>query len=271
MNAAVRGKTEVEDRRRAAARSGRTSLVFPVALVVALMVPAGGCRPRRVGPNDAYLDPRVGAEKWDELFRGEDREVYEKRDAVVKLVSAKPGTSVADIGAGTGVFSMLLSDAVGPTGRVYAEEVMLKFSAFIAERAARENRRNVVSVVGTERDIGLPTGSVDLAFLCDVYHHFDDASDMLASIHRVLRDGGEVVLVEFRREPGRSPPWIFEHVRAGEEVVVAEFERAGFASVSRDDSFRDNYVRRFQRMPVDRATDASSVRNFPESNTPRSP
>jgi predicted methyltransferase len=155
---------------------------------------------------------------------------------------------VADIGAGTGLFSMMLSDQVGQSGRIYAEEIMGKFSAYIAERAWREKRYNVVSVMGTERSIGLPAASIDLAFLTDVYHHFDYHEEMLASIRTALRDEGELFLVDFRREPGRSPAWIFEHVRAGEDVVVHEIEAAGFVSISRDESLQDNYVRRFRRV-----------------------
>ena len=214
--------------------------------------PGTGARSRRLqpprqGPNDAYLDPRVSAETWDWLFRAEDRELYDRRELVLSLAAVKPGMDVADVGAGTGLFSMMLSDAVGSQGRVYAEEVIDRFSRYIAERAAREGRANVMSVVGTERSVGLPPGSIDLAFLCDVYHHFAFPAPMLASIRAALRDDGQVFLVDFRREPGRSPAWVFEHVRASEQGVLREFDAAGFVALSRDDSLRDSYVWRFRR------------------------
>ena len=78
------------------------------------------------------------------------------------MAAVKPGMAVADVGAGTGLFTMMLSDAVGPQGRVYAEEVIDRFSRYLAERAVREGRANVVSVVGTERSVGLPPASIDL-------------------------------------------------------------------------------------------------------------
>ena len=130
------------------------------------------------------------------------------------------GARVADVGAGTGVFSMLLSDAVGPDGVVYAEEVVDRFSRYIAERAEHDRRANVVSVLGTETSVGLPPRSIDLAFLCDVYHHFDKPAPMLASIRGALREGGELFLVDFIREPGHGPDWVFEHVRASEATVT---------------------------------------------------
>jgi predicted methyltransferase len=204
-----------------------------------------------VGPNDAYQDPRVSAEVWHHYFEDEGRgEIYQKRDAILKLAAVKPGMSVADVGAGTGLFSMMLADAVGPTGRVYAEEVVERFSRYIAERAARERRANVVSVVGTETGIGLPPESIDLAFLCDVYHHFDHPAEMLASIRQALRERGELSIVDFRREAGRSPAWVFEHVRADETAVIREVEAAGFVLIVADHSLADSYALRFRVAPL---------------------
>ncbi|HEX7679717.1 MAG TPA: methyltransferase [Thermoanaerobaculia bacterium] len=214
---------------------------------IAIAIVCGSCARRRMGPNDAYQDPRVAAEAWRQLFEGDDREIYRKRDLIMKLAAPKPGMTVADVGAGTGLFTMMLSDAVGPQGRVYAEEVLPKFSYFIAERAAREKRNNVVSVMGTDTGIGLPPDSIDLVFACDVYHHFDHPQEMLASIRLALRGNGELFLVDFSRIPGLSPAWLLEHVRAGEAEVVQEIENAGFALLSRDHDIGVNYALRFRR------------------------
>jgi predicted methyltransferase len=231
-------------------KAARRSLNQVIALAVAIAAATGaGCFRRRVGPNDAYYDPRVGAERWRQLFEGEDREIYRQRARIMQLAAVTPGMSVVDVGAGTGLFSMLLSDAVGETGRVYAEEIMEKFSSFIAARAEHERRANVVSVMGTETSIGLPPASVDFVFACDVYHHFDHPAQMLASMHRALRPGGEMLLVDFTREPGLSPAWILEHVRAGRQQVLREVEAAGFTLVSTDDSVGINYALRFRRAP----------------------
>ena len=219
---------------------------------LAVWLIAGGllcaaCARRAQGPNDAYHDPRVTVDEWDRLFTGEQRQIFVERAKIVRLANIKRGARVADVGAGTGLFSMLLSDAVGADGIVYAEEIMEKFSVFIAARAARERRANIVSVVGTETGIGLPPGTIDVAFLCDVYHHFDRHAEMMASIRRALRANGELVLVDYRRAPGLSPPWLLEHVRAGEDEVEKEIEEAGFLLTSRDESLRDSYVLRFRR------------------------
>jgi ubiquinone/menaquinone biosynthesis C-methylase UbiE len=206
-----------------------------------------GCARRRMGPNDAYLDPRMSAEDWRTLFESDNRQIYQEREVIMKLAAPKPGMAVVDIGAGTGLFAMMLSDAVGPGGRVYAEEVLEKFSRFIADRAEREHRTNVVSVMGTTTEVGLPPESVDFAFACDVYHHFDHPVEMLASIRRALRRDGTLVLVDFSREPGQSPEWILDHVRAGEAQVTGEIERAGFELLAADHDLGINYALRFRR------------------------
>ena len=226
---------------RGATRAGLVGLLLACGLL------GGACARRTHRPNDAYHDPRVTADEWDRLFAGEQRQIFIERETIMRLADIKAGTRVVDVGAGTGLFSMLLSDGVGSDGIVYAEEIMEKFSVFIAARAAREARANVVSVVGTETGIGLPPGSVDVAFLCDVYHHFDHHAEMMASIRRALRAGGELVLVDYRRASGRSPSWLLEHVRAGEDEVEKEIEEAGFVLTSRDESLRDSYFLRFRR------------------------
>jgi predicted methyltransferase len=224
-----------------------TVLRCAAALVGLALVLTGCPRQPPPGPNDAYRDPRINAETWHHFFEDPGRgEIYLQRDLILKLAAVKPGMAVADVGAGTGLFSMMLSQAVGPDGRIYAEEVEERFSRYVAERAVAEKRTNVVSVVGTELDIGLPPASIDLAFLCDVYHHFDHPAEMLASVRRALRPGGEVFLVDFKREPGKSPAWVFEHVRADEATVSRELETAGFRSVAVDHTLHDSYALRFR-------------------------
>ncbi len=219
-----------------------------LAMMLTLAAAVAGCHRPPAGPNDAYRDPRMSAAAWRHFFEDPGRgEIYTARAEILRLSGVVPGMVVADVGAGTGLFTMMLSDAVGPDGRVYAEEVVDRFTRSIAERAEREGRTNVVSVAGTERGIGLPPGSIDLAFLCDVYHHFDDPGAMLASIRRALRPRGQLFVVDFRREAGRSPDWVFTHVRAPEEAVIAEIEHAGFVSVAVDHHLRDSYAIRFRR------------------------
>jgi predicted methyltransferase len=88
---------------------------------------------------------------------------------------------------------------------------------------------------------------VDVAFVCDTYHHFEDPKAMLASIRRALRPGGTLVVVDFERIPGTSPDWILKHVRAGKEDFRREIEASGFRFGEEVKLMRENYFLRFTR------------------------
>jgi SAM-dependent methyltransferase len=180
------------------------------------------------GPNAKYLRPDLDVDAWVKRFETPGREVFDKRKEIVAATGVRPGAAVADVGAGTGLYTMLFSAAVGPRGKVYAVDIAAPFLAHIARRAAAAGARNVEVVRGTARSIALPRASVDLVFVCDTYHHFEHPQDTLASIRRALRPGGALVVVDYRREPGKSAAWVVEHVRADQAAVTAEIEAAGF-------------------------------------------
>ncbi|MCX6911176.1 MAG: methyltransferase domain-containing protein [Verrucomicrobia bacterium] len=176
------------------------------------------------------------------------REAYDRRQDIFKAAAVKPGAVVADIGAGTGLFTMMFAEAVGPKGKVIAVEIEKRLVEHIAKRAKEAGFANVETALCTERSVELPAGSADVVFLCDVYHHFNHAQDSMASIHRALRPGGEVVLVEFKRIPGKTKEWIVKHVRAGQEVFTAEIEAVGFKKVEEKDFMNENYFVRFRKV-----------------------
>ena len=153
-----------------------------------------------------------------------------------------------DIGSGTGLFTPYFSRAVGPKGKVFTVDIVPAFLDRIKNRAATERLANVQTMLCTERSVELPPNSIDFPFICDVYHHFEYPQGSLASLHRALRPGGEVLLVEFKRIPGTSSDWILNHVRAGQEVFPAEIEAAGFQKIEGRDILKDNYILRFRKV-----------------------
>lgn len=199
------------------------------------------------GINAEFLKPGVNLTQWVERFEREGREIYDHRHAIVRAAELRPGMVVADIGAGTGLFTPLLAEAVGPRGQVYAVDIVPEFLKHIAARAAAAGHRNVRPVLCTERSVELPSNSIDLAFLCDTYHHFEYPRSTLASLRRALRPGGALVLVEFRRIPGQSSDWVMNHVRAGQDVFTQEIEAAGFVRVKEVDLLKENYLLRFRK------------------------
>ena len=98
--------------------------------------------------------------------------------------------------------------------------------------------------------MSLPPASVDVIFLCDAYHHFEYPRSMNRSMFRALRPGGTLVLIDFVRVPGKTPKWILEHVRAGQQEFTAELVAAGFVPVEEPSpvpQLKENYLVRFTK------------------------
>jgi ubiquinone/menaquinone biosynthesis C-methylase UbiE len=151
-------------------------------------------------------------------------------ELVARLEIAR-GSTVIDLGTGTGNLLAELSRAVGPDGRVIAEDIQQDFLDRARERAAKESLGNVDFVLGTETDPKLPAAAADLVVVLDAYHHFDYPERMLAAIKRSLRPGGRLAVVEYHKKRGAmeaSPDLALTHIRAGAEQVVREVEAAGF-------------------------------------------
>ena len=237
--------------------------LLATCLLLALGLASTGCRtatppPTTAAPtseqsvkpgiNAEYLKPDLDATPWVERFEREGREIFDNREAIAAALKLKPGMVVADIGSGTGLFTPLFSKAVGPKGKVLAVDIVPAFLARIRGRAATEGLTNVETVLCTERSVELPPNSIDVAFICDVYHHFEYPQSSMSTLHRALRPGGRILLVEFKRIPGVSSDWILNHVRAGQEVVTSEVESVGFARIEELEMLKDNYVLRFRKV-----------------------
>ncbi|MEX1023944.1 MAG: methyltransferase domain-containing protein [Planctomycetota bacterium] len=205
----------------------------------------------RPGINDPFLGAEVDVDDFAMKWEGESREVYVNRAAIVDAMNLEPGSTVADVGAGTGAFLEELARAVGPSGRVLALDIAPEFVARLAERAEREDLPQVEARLCSERSLDLPRNSIDVAFACDVYHHFEYPRSSVGSIARALRPGGEFILVDFERIPGVSRPWILDHVRAGKEQVFGELESFGFTLVEEIElpGLVENWMARFRLEP----------------------
>lgn len=227
---------------------------WPVLLSVTLALtawaqdaPSTGEKSVKPGINTRYLDSELKVDEWLKRFEVESREVFHQRKEVLEICEIKPGMNVADIGAGTGLYTRLFSKAVGENGWVYAVDINARFLEHIQARAAQEKQDNITTVICPQDSVSLPPNSIDLAFLCDVYHHFEYPRSTLASLHRALKPGGRIILIDFIRIEGVSNDWTLGHVRAGEEVFRREVEDAGFRfdTSIKVPGFKDNYCLRF--------------------------
>lgn len=193
--------------------------------------------------NAPFLQPNF--EEWVERFERGGREVFDKRIEIVAAVDIKPGMVVADIGAGTGLFTRLFAPEVGAKGRVIAVDISKTFIDNILKNARQRGLLNVSGIVNEATDAMLPLASVDIAFVCDTYHHFEYPKHMLASIHRGLKPGGALVIIDFERNAGQSSAWVMEHVRTDKKTVIQEIEAAGFRLVDDRALMKTNFFLRF--------------------------
>ena len=177
------------------------------------------------GINDSFKAPNP--QEFLGRFDVESREVFAQRQKIVAACTIQPGQTVADIGAGTGLFTRLFAESVGPEGRVIAVDIAQKFLDHIQTTTRAAGQRNVETVLCTPDSTELPAASVDLAFICDAYHHFEFPLKTMTSLQRALKPGGRVILIDFRREEGKSSDWVMGHVRAGQEVFEAEMLKSG--------------------------------------------
>lgn len=237
-----------------ATASNRPLAILLIAcLTVWLIRSGGGCDPAlyeqsvKPGINADYANPDIP--QWMGRFESESREIYKARNEIVADCRVAQGEVVADIGAGTGLFTLLFAKAVGPTGKVIAVDIVPEFLDLIQQRASDVSLANVSTLLCTERSAELPSNSIDLAFTSDTYHHFEYPRSTLASIYRALKPGGVFIVIDFERIEGKSRDWILGHVRAGRETVIEEITSAGFVLEQSPPApyLAENYFLRFKK------------------------
>lgn len=221
-----------------------------LALAVAILSASALAQEKSVAPeiNKPYEKAKI--EDCVKRFEGEGREIAMQRRQIVAACELKPGMAVADVGAGTGLFTRMFADEVGASGTVYAVDITKSFLEHIEKTCREAKLGNVKAVLCTPTSSELPPQSVDLAFLSDVYHHLEFPEKTMASVHRALRPGGRLVIIDFVRIEGKSPEGILKHVRAGEETVVREVEAAGFRRLDppkNPPKLKENYFVQFEK------------------------
>jgi len=224
-------------------RLSHHAICLLVLLLPGITLPVAGEQNIRPGINHHYENPEWAV--WVARFERPDREVYARRHAIVTAAGLRPGMVVADIGAGTGLFTRLFAPRVSPGGKVYAVDIAPTFVENILRTCREQGLANVEGIVNTGRDVSLPPASIDLAFLADTYHHFEYPQAMLASIRRALRRGGRLIVIDFRKQPGISTGWVLGHVRANRDTVTREIHSAGFRLVDDKPLLRSNYYLEF--------------------------
>jgi predicted methyltransferase len=155
-----------------------------------------------------------------------EREEEEHPDQALDEIGIAKGSSVADIGAGSGAITWRLAERVGPAGKVYANDIQPQMLVLLRQNMAQRKLANVEAVLGAVDDPKLPPASVDLELLIDVYHEFSHPQEMLRHLRDSLKPGGRLVLLEYRGEDPAVP--IRPEHKMTVAMVKAEVEPEGF-------------------------------------------
>lgn len=179
------------------------------------------------------------------LLEGPDRDAWQRPDQIMDALRVGDGSKVADLGAGSGWFTIRLARRVGPNGVVYAEDIQRQMIEAISRRVAREGLANVAkTVLGEPNDPKLPA-PVDAVLIVDAYHEVDQPVVLLRNIARYLLPGGRIGIVDFTREGGGPGPPMED--RVDPERVIRDADAAGLVLESRENFLRYQYMLVFVR------------------------
>jgi arsenite methyltransferase len=177
--------------------------------------------------SQAQLAPRK-ADEWVTTLEGQQRVASLKVDEVISKLNLKPGMLVADIGAGSGLFSRPLAKAVAPAGKVFAVDIQQDLLDYINKRDKTENIRNVQTVLGEFNDPKLPVRNVDLAFINDVLHHIENRAIYLKALAGYLKPSGRIVIIEMDIKDPNTPHKSQPELLVSREQILQWTSDAGF-------------------------------------------
>jgi ubiquinone/menaquinone biosynthesis C-methylase UbiE len=220
-----------------------------IARACAALLVVAGCGWAQVAAeaNKQYQTPE-GRQGLVKTLSDPGREERQKPRELLALIGIQPGSTVADVGTGAGMMLPYLSEAVGASGRVVAQDIQQDFLDKAQERAKSKNLTNVTFIKGTERNPNLPEGQLDLIFTLDAYHHFDYPAEMLGHFAKALKPGGKIVIADFyRSKRGPQDKDMNGHIRADKDAVIEEIGANGYKLISQNDHGTNQYVVVFGR------------------------
>ena len=237
--------------------NNRLSICLPLVFCV---VPF--CFSRTAVAQDKSVRPGINApfekptpSEFLEKFEVESREIFAKRNDIVSACKVSPGMTIADVGAGTGLFTRLLAKATGPKGNLVAVDIAQSFLDHILDSCKAEKISNVTTQLCNQESCLLAPNSVDMAFVCDTYHHFEYPFKTMTSILKALKPDGKLVLIEIHRIPGVSRDWALNHLRADRQTFESEIVSCGFVQTEIPEvGLKENYFTVFRK-----ATSAAEV------------
>jgi len=198
------------------------------------------------------LVPAVPAAQHTRLFRPEnlgeleppDRDEWQRADQIMDALGVGEASFVADLGAGSGWFTIQLAGRVGPNGLVLAEDIQRPMIQAIKIRVDRIGLKNVTTVLGTATDPRLPV-PVDAVLIVDAYHEMEQPVELLRNVATKLKPNGRIGIVDFKKDGGGPGPAMEERVDS--EVVIRDAQAAGLVLRSRENFLKYQYMLVFEK------------------------
>jgi ubiquinone/menaquinone biosynthesis C-methylase UbiE len=210
--------------------SPRLHSTFVSAAALALLVVVGvTALAQDVHPISKRPIARVMSHEGADWLDRPEREQEEEPDRALDAIGVSAGATVADVGAGSGYFTVRLARRVGRNGKVYATDIQREMLARLDRRLKKDNIGHVELVLGTEDDPRLPPAALDLILMVDVYHELARPQETLRKLRASLKPAGRLVLLEYRKEDP-TVPIRFEHKMSVAEAKQ-ELEAEGFSFV----------------------------------------
>jgi len=174
------------------------------------------------------------------LLEGPDRDAWQKPEQIMDALGIADGSTVADLGAGGGWFTIRLARRVGPNGTVYAEDIQPPMIEAITRRVAREGLHNVVTILGTPDDPRLPKGTVDAVLIVNTYNELEAPVRLLRNVAQALAPKGRIGVVDFTKEGGGPGPAMDERVDPAR--IEQDARAAGLQVWKRETFLRYQYL-----------------------------
>jgi SAM-dependent methyltransferase len=229
----------------------RSSLILFAGVSVLLGGMFGQVSAQQQGnrPPGTHQDNTDGKE-WIKRLERPERIPGLKTAEVVAALKLKPGDVVADIGAGTGAFSLPFAKAVAPSGRALAVDISQDLLDYMNEKAAKEHVNSLQTILGQRDDPRLPKGAVDVAFFHDVFHNMNDRQAYLKVLAPSLKPGGRVAIVEQEFDDPIAKQWDLPEDRITKEQLKTWMTAAGFHFAAEFDMFQGNKNPKGTGMPA---------------------
>jgi arsenite methyltransferase len=207
-----------------------TIRVRPLACTLLLLARSGATQETAPRTHEEmhrlHRDPKA----YIAMLEDPKRDAYQKPDEVVAALELKPGEAIADIGSGSGYFSVRFAPRVGDKGRVFAVDIDPDMIRFLNRRLRDAGLRNVQTILAEPDDPLLPDASVDRFVVVDTWHHIEKQAQYLALMKKMLRPGGQVVMIDYqKKELPVGPPLDMKIAR---EDLIRQMDGAGFRLVT---------------------------------------